>query len=189
MMSLIQNAFLNTSSSMFVAKLQGTIVDLLLAPLTTVEVISAFMLGAMLRAVMVGALTWAVAGVFTGFDVAHPAWMIGFTLLVSATFALIGLVVAIASHKFEQLNIVPTFIVMPLTFLGGVFYSIKMLPEPWLTVTRANPILYMVEGLRYGMLGVSATSPWVGLGVTGGLFVASLAVTAWMIETGYRLRS
>ena len=145
--------------------------------------------GAVLRALMVGGLTWVVAGVFTGFDVAHPLWMITFALLVSATFALVGLVVAIASDKFEQLNIVPTFVVMPLTFLGGVFYSVSMLPEPWRMVTRANPILYMVEGLRHGMLGVSATSPWTGLAVTGSLFVVSLAVTVWMIETGYKLRN
>lgn len=189
MMGVIQNAFLNTSSSMFVMKIQGTIVDLLVAPLGTGELLLAFVSAAMLRGLLVGAIVWAVAGAFTGFGVEHVGWVLVFALLVAGTFALLGLIVAIWSEKFEQLNLVPTFIITPLTFLGGVFYSVNGLAEPWRAIAHANPVLYMVEGLRYGLLGVASTSPWVGLGVTGGLCAGCLVLAAWMLKTGYKLRN
>jgi ABC-2 type transport system permease protein len=188
MLSLIQNAFLNTASSMFIAKMQGTIVDLLVAPLSAVELLLAFTLAATLRGLMVGAIVWVVAAIFTGFSIAHPLWVAVFALLVSVTFALIGLIIAIWSDKFEQLNLIPTFIITPLTFLGGVFYSARMLPEPWAGITRANPILYMVEGLRYGVLGLNGTSPWLGLGICGGIAGLALALVWWMLKSGYKLR-
>src|SRR5262249_41533135 len=126
---------------------------------------------------------------FTGFQVAHPLWTLVFAVLVATTFSLAGLVVAIWSDKFEQLNIVPTFIITPLTFLGGVFYSARMLPQPWSTVAAANPVLYMVEGLRFGLRGVSGFSPWLGLAVTVPLAVGALGLAWWMLATGYKLRS
>jgi ABC-2 type transport system permease protein len=188
MLSLIQNAFLNTASSMFIAKMQGTIVDLLVAPLSVTELLLAFTLAAVLRGLMVGAIVWVVAALFTGFGVAHPLWVAVFALLVSMTFALIGLCIAIWSDKFEQLNLIPTFIITPLTFLGGVFYSARMLPEPWAAITRANPILYMVEGLRYGILGIDHTSPWLGLGICGGIAAVAAGLVSWMLASGYKLR-
>jgi ABC-2 type transport system permease protein len=109
--------------------------------------------------------------------------------MVAATFALVGLVVAIWSEKFEQLNLVQTFVITPLTFLGGVFFSPNMLAEPMRTITRSNPVLYMVEGLRYGIVGEASASPWLGLAVTGLLFVVTLALAAWMLATGYKLRA
>jgi ABC-2 type transport system permease protein len=189
MLALIQNAFLNSASSMFVAKIQGTIVDLLVAPLSTGELLGAFVLAAILRGVLVGGIVFAVAAVFTHVGVAHPLAALAFSVLVAATFGLLGLAVAIWSDKFEQLNLVPTFIITPLTFLGGVFYSARMLPEPWALITRLNPVLYMVEGLRYGLLGASASPPLTGLLVTGGIFAASFVVVYWMLETGYKLRN
>ena len=189
MLALIQNSFLNTSSSMFVAKVQGTIVDLLVAPLSVGELLGAFVLAAVVRGLLVGSIVWLVAVVFTGFSLSHPLWVIAFSLIVAATFSLIGLLVAIWSDKFEQLNIVPTFIITPLTFLGGVFYSVKMLPAPWDLVAACNPVLYMVEGLRYGLLGVSTSDPWVGLLITSLMCAASFAVTWWMLATGYKLRN
>jgi ABC-2 type transport system permease protein len=190
MLALIQNAFLNTASSMFIAKMQGTIVDLLVAPLAVGEILIAFTLAAVLRGLMVGGIVWLVAAVFTGFDVAHPIWVGVFALLVSLTFALLGLAVAIWSDKFEQLNLIPTFIITPMTFLGGVFYSARMLPEPWSSITRANPILYMVEGLRFGLIGQSGgPSPWLGLAITGSIAAVSAALVWWMLSSGYKLRS
>lgn len=188
MLSLIQNAFLNTASSMFIMKMQGTIVDLLVAPISVAELLVAFTLAATIRGLMVGGIVWLVAAVFTGFNVAHPIWVAVFSLLVSMTFGLLGLAVAIWSDKFEQLNLIPTFIITPLTFLGGVFYSARMLPEPWAAITRANPILYMVEGLRYGLIGMG-TTPWRGLGITGALAAISGGVVWWMLASGYKLRS
>jgi ABC-2 type transport system permease protein len=188
MLSIITNAFLNTASSMFIMKVQGTIVDLLVAPIGPFEILSAFVLGAIIRGLMVGGIVWIVAAFFTGFDVAHPIWAITFALLVGATFALLGLAIAIWSDKFEQLNIIPTFVITPLTFLGGVFYAPHMLPGVWQTITRLNPILYMVEGLRYGVLGVSHASPFIGLAVTGGIAAVTLTLVWWMLSTGYKLR-
>jgi ABC-2 type transport system permease protein len=188
MLSLIQNAFLNTASSMFIAKVQGTIVDLLVAPLSAAELLIAFTLAALVRGLMVGGIVWFVAAIFTGFSIAHPIWVLIFALLVSLTFALIGLIIAIWSDKFEQLNLIPTFIITPLSFLGGVFYSARMLPEPWASITRANPILYMVEGLRYGILGIENTSPFLGLAICGAIAGVSLALGWWMLSSGYKLR-
>jgi ABC-2 type transport system permease protein len=189
LLAIVQNAFLNTSSSLFIAKIQGTIVDLLVAPLGVIDLLAGFTVGAVARGLMVGGIVWLVSAAFTGFGVAHPLWVLVFALLVAATFGLIGLAVAIWSEKFEQLNLVPTFVLTPLTFLGGVFFSPRMLPEPWSTLTRANPILYMVEGIRYGIVGSAGASPWVGLLVTGSLFASTLALVAWMFATGYKLRS
>jgi ABC-2 type transport system permease protein len=189
MLGLIQNSFLNSASSMFIMKLQGTIVDLLVAPLSTADILTAFVLAAVVRGVAVGAITWLVAGLFTDFHIAHPLWMLTFALLVGTTFGLLGLAVAIWSQKFEQLNLIPTFIITPLTFLGGVFYSPHMLPEPWATVTRVNPILYMVEGLRYGLLGSAPSPPLLGLGIVSGIAVVTGVLVWWMLKSGYRLRS
>jgi ABC-2 type transport system permease protein len=189
LLSLIQNAFLNTSSSLFIMKIQGTIIDLLVAPLGVLDMLAAFVLAAIVRGLMVGGIVWLVSALFSGFAVVHPLWALSFAVLVAATFALVGLAVAIWSDKFEQLNLVPTFVITPLTFLGGVFFSPHMLRPPWSTITRANPVLYMVEGLRYGVVGTSSASPWLGLAVTGTLFTVTLVLVTWMLKTGYKLRS
>jgi ABC-2 type transport system permease protein len=189
MLALIQNSFLNTASSMFIMKMQGTIVDILVAPLSAAEMMGAFTLAAVIRGVLVGGIVWLVAAVFTGFSIAHGLWVAAFALLVACEFSLFGLVVAIWSDKFEQLNLVPTFVITPLTFLGGVFYSARDLPEPWQTVARANPVLYMVEGLRYGILGHSGVTPWIGLVITSGLTLASGIVVWAMLARGYKLRN
>jgi len=188
MLALIQNAFLNTASSLFIAKIQGTIVDLLVAPLSPFELLAAFTLAATVRGLLVGAIVWVVAALFTGFGVTHPLWAAAFAVLVAVVFSLLGMIVSIWSDKFEQLNLIPTFVITPLTFLGGVFYSARMLPEPWSSITKANPILYMVEGLRYGILGQAHASPWVGLILTASLTVVSALVAWWMLVTGYKLR-
>jgi ABC-2 type transport system permease protein len=189
LLGISQNAFLNTSSSMFIAKVQGTIVDLLVAPLSVGDLLLAFTAAAVLRGLIVGGIVWLIAALFTGFAVSHPLWVVVFAVAVATTFALVGLVVSIWSEKFEQLNLIPTFVISPLTFLGGVFYSVHMLPSPWSYVSRANPILYMVEGLRYGIVGSSSSSPWLGLTVTLGFAGVTLGIATWMLATGYKLRS
>lgn len=188
MLGVIQNAFLNTASSLFIMKVQGTIVDLLVAPIGTAEILSAFVLGGIARGLMVGAIVWIVSGVFVGFHVAHPLFMIASIFVVAATFSCAGLVVAIWSEKFEQLNIVPTFVLTPLTFLGGVFYSVSLLPQPWSTITRLNPVLYMVDGLRYGLLGVESVPAGFGLALTAGFCLVAGGTAWWMLATGFRLR-
>jgi ABC-2 type transport system permease protein len=188
MLSMINNAFLNCASSLFQSKINGTIVDLLVAPLGAVEFLLAYVLAAVCRAALVGALVYAVAAFFTGFSIAHPVWTVFFALSVSATFAILGLLVAVWAEKFDHLAVVPNFVLTPLTFLGGVFYSVDMLPEPWNTVSRFNPILYMVNGLRHGLLGISDV-PVAGSAAAVFALVAVLGIAAlWVIGRGYKMR-
>ena len=187
--SLIQNAFLNTASSMFITKMQGTIVDLLVAPLAPLELLGAFTLAAVVRGLLVGGIAWLVAAIFTGFASRTPAGCSPSRCSSRRRSRSSGSSIAIWSDKFEQLNFIPTFVITPLTFLGGVFYSARMLPEPWTTITKLNPILYMVEGLRYGFLGQSSASPWLGLILTLLLTILSALVVWVMLARGYKLRA
>lgn len=188
MLSMINNAFLNTASSLFQSKINGTLVDLLVAPIGAAEMLTAYVGAAVLRAGIVGVLVYLVAVAFTGFHVAHLGWTLFFAVVVSAAFAVLGLLTAVWAEKFDQLSVVPNFVLTPLTFLGGVFYSVQMLPPPWDTVSRCNPILYMVNGLRYGLLGISDVHVgWSALAV-GGL-LGGLVLWAWVLfARGTRLR-
>src|SRR5690242_287380 len=145
-LGLANNAFLNSSSSLFISKIQGTIVDLLVAPLGPLELMAGFTGGAMVRGLMVGVLTWAVATLFTGFRLEHPLATLLFLLLSSYTFSVLGILAAVWAEKFEQINFFPTFVMLPLTFLGGIFYSVRELPAPWNHISLFNPMVYMVEG-------------------------------------------
>lgn len=189
MLGVVSNSFLNTASSLFVMKMQGTMVDLLVTPLTYAEVLGAFVGAAVIRGVLVGLSMWIVAGCFTSFGVAHPFDSVVFVLLVATFFGAGGLLVAIWAEKFEQVNLVPTFIITPLTFLGGVFYSVNQLPPLFRQLAHVNPILYMVEGLRYGLLGHSDVSPLIGFGMLVLLNVAALSVAYGWLKSGYRLRA
>lgn len=187
-LSVVTNAYANTSSSMFVMKLQGTVVDLLVSPLGYGEILGAFVAAAAVRAMMVGAVVWLVAGAFTGFGMAHPLYALLLVILVAAAFAAMGLMTAIWASSFERVNFFPTFIITPLTFLGGVFYSIRMLPPQFRAATLANPVFYMVDGLRFGMLGISDAAPAAALGIAAGLCAVSMGGAWVMLRTGYKLR-
>jgi ABC-2 type transport system permease protein len=187
-LGIANNAFLNSSSSLFITKIQGTLVDLLVAPLGSIELLGGFIGGAMVRGLTVGILTWAVAIVFTPFELAHPLQMLTFLLLSSFVFALLGFLAGLWAEKFEQINFFPTFVMLPLTFLGGVFYSVDELPEPWRTVSHFNPMVFMVEGLRYGMLGHSDYSPWIGISMLTALGLIGTVLAAWALRVGYKLK-
>ena len=187
-LGVVSNAFLNTATSMFVMKLQGTIVDLLVSPLAYGEILAGFVGAAVLRGLLVGAVMWAVAGVFTGFGLAHPLFALAMLTLVATSFGALGFMTAIWARSFEQVNFFPTFIITPLTFLGGVFYSVHMLPSALRRFTQANPIFYMVDGVRHGMLGLSDGHPALGLSLAFLLCVASLGGCYAMLRSGYRLR-
>lgn len=189
MLGVVSNSFMNTSSSLFVAKMQGTIVDLLVAPLSYGEILTAMVSAAVVRGASVGLSMWVVASLFTTFEVAHPLWAIAYVLLVAVFFGACGLLVAIWAEKFEQINLVPTFVITPLTFLGGVFYSVDQLPSPFREAVLFNPILYMVEGLRYGLLGISDVSPWIGLVALSTVCLIALSIAYAWLRSGYRLRS
>jgi ABC-2 type transport system permease protein len=187
-LGIVSNAFLNTASSMFVMKLQGTIVDLLVSPLAYGEILAGFVGAAVARALLVGFVMWAVAGVFAGFQLAHPLFALAMVVLVAVAFAALGFMTAIWASTFEQINFFPTFIITPLTFLGGVFYSARMLPPGLRQLTLVNPVFYMVDGVRHGMLGLSDAPPLAGLALVAALGTGALAGAYAMLRTGYKLR-
>ncbi|WNG23398.1 ABC transporter permease [Cystobacter fuscus] len=188
-LGLANNSFLNSSSSLFINKIQGTIVDLLVVPLGPLELLAGFIGGAMVRGLMVGLLTWGVATLFTGFHLAHVPATLLFLLLSSYTFSVLGILAAVWAEKFEQVNFFPTFVMLPLTFLGGVFYSVRELPTPWNHVSLFNPIVYMVEGLRYGMLGSSGFSPLWGGTILLGVALVATALAWAALRAGYKLKA
>ena len=187
-LGMANNAFLNSSSSLFIMKIQGTVVDLLVAPLGAGEILLGFVGGAMVRGLIVGLLTWAVALLFTPLQLVHPLATVGFLVGTAYVFSVLGLIAAVWAEKFEQINFFPTFVMLPLTFLGGVFYSVKQLPEPWHTVSLFNPMVYMVEGLRYGMLGSSVFPPLLGGALLTALALLATLVTYTLLARGYKLK-
>jgi ABC-2 type transport system permease protein len=187
-LGVVTNAYSNSASSLFVMKLQGTVVDLLVSPLTYGEILWAFIGAAVVRGLVVGGVMWLVAGVFEGFGLAHPLFALALVLLAAILFAALGLVTAIWASSFEQVNFIPTFFITPLTFLGGVFYSVDMLPPALRGFTLANPIFYMVDGVRFGMLGISDANPWTGATLLASLAGAAVAVAYALLRSGYRLR-
>ena len=190
MLSMIHNSFLNTASSLFQSRINGTIVDLLVAPLGTLEILLAYVGAAMLRALLVGSLVYLVSCLFLGFELpVHLGWTLYFALTVTATFALVGLLTALWAEKYDHLALVPNFFLVPMTFLGGVFYSVDMLPEPWRSVSRLNPVLYTVDGLRYGVLGVADGDVTRSALAVAVLLLALTAWTALLLSRGYKLRA
>jgi ABC-2 type transport system permease protein len=187
-LGVVSNAYLNTASSLFVMKLQGTIVDLLVSPLSYGEILAGFVAAAVLRGALVGGVMWLVAGVFSGFELAHPLLALALLVLVAISFAALGFMTAIWATTFEQVNFFPTFFITPLTFLGGVFYSAAMLPPALRAFTLVNPVFYMVDGVRFGMLGISDGSPVAGAVLLLLLAAGSLTGAYTMLRTGYRLR-
>lgn len=188
-LGIANNSFLNSSSSLFIHKIQGTLVDLLVAPLGPVELLLGFISGAMSRGLLVGVLTWIIAIFFTGVHLAHPLVLFALLVLLSYVFSVLGVLAALWAEKFEQINFFPTFLMMPLTFLGGVFYSVDRLPPPWRDVSLFNPLVYMVDATRYGMLSLADFSPWVGLSTLLVLSVVSTAFALELLRRGYKMQS
>jgi len=187
-LGVVTNAYSNTASSLFVMKLQGTIVDLLVSPLTYGQILAAFVAAAVVRGVLVGGVMWLVAGAFEGFHLAHPLVALGLVVLAAVLFATLGLMTAIWASTFEQVNFFPTFFITPLTFLGGVFYSVEMLHPTLRRFTLANPIFYMVDGVRFGMLGISDAPPWAGAALLSALAAAATGGAYALLRSGYKLR-
>ncbi len=188
-LGVVTNAFLNSASSLFIMKIQGTIVDLLVTPLSHLEVLVGFVAAAVVRGLMVGALTWVVAALFVGAEASHPVLAVASVALVAVAFAGFGLMTAIWSEKFEHVNFVPTFVITPLTFLGGVFYSTRLLPPGVAAVTRWNPVFYLVDVVRYGLLGVSDAPIALGLTILCALALVGNVGAYAMLASGYKLRA
>ena len=188
MMSLLQNSFANTSSSLIQSKITGNLIFVLLAPLSHFEFFSAYVLAAMVRGVVVGAGVFLATCWFTDISFYQPLWILVFGLLSAALLAALGLIAGIWAEKFDQLAAFQNFFIMPATMLSGVFYSIYSLPPIWQTISHFNPFFYMIDGFRYGFFGVSDVSPWFSLVVISVFFLGVAALTLKLLSTGYKLR-
>ncbi len=189
MMTVMQNAFANTSSSIVIAKVQGNIVDTLMPPLSPGELVAGYMAGAIGRGLVVAVAIGLGLLMFLGITVQHPIWTLVFVLLGSALLGGLGIVAGIFANKFDQMAAITNFIVTPLAFLSGTFYSVEALPPALYEITRFNPIYYLIDGVRFGVIGVSDGSPQLGLcvAVISTLFVSLVAW--WMFARGYRLKA
>ena len=188
MMSMLQNAFANSSSSLIQSKITGNIVFMLLPPLSYLEFFAAYLLASVARGVVVGLGVFVVTLVFTQLTILHPLWLIVFAFLGTGILGALGIIAGIWAEKFDQLAAFQNFLIMPLTFLSGVFYSIHSLPTFWQEVSRFNPIFYMIDGFRYGFFGVADVAPQLSLLVVGVCFVALSALTLILLKSGYKLR-
>jgi ABC-2 type transport system permease protein len=188
MMSVLQNAFANSSSSLIQSKITGNLVFVLLPPLSHLEFFSAYVLASMVRGIVVGLGVLVVTVFFVGLHIQHPIWVFAYVIVGSALLGIMGVIAGIWAEKFDQLAAFQNFIIMPATFLSGVFYSIHSLPGIWQTVSHFNPFFYLIDGFRYGFFGISDVSPWASLSV-GLVALAVLTTIAMrMVVTGYKLR-
>ena len=189
MMSLLQNAFANSSSSLIMSKVMGNLVFLMLTPLSYLNWFVAYVGAAVIRGLVVGLGVFAVSALFTDISFVAPLWILAFGVLGAALMGTLGLIAGLWAEKFDQLAAFQNFVVMPMTFLSGVFYSIHSLPPVWQTVSHLNPFFYMIDGFRYGFFGVSDVSPWLSLAVVGGALAAISAVAVALLRSGYKIRS
>jgi ABC-2 type transport system permease protein len=188
MMSVLQNAFANSSSSLIQSKITGNLIFVLLPPLSPLDMFAAYVLGAMVRGIVVGLGVFLVTVAFAPLSLSHPLWALAFALLGSAILGTLGLIAGITADKFDQLAAFQNFLIMPLTFLSGVFYSIHSLPPFWQTLSHFNPFFYMIDGFRYGFFGLSDIAPETSLIVVGIFCLGLTALTLFLLKRGYKLR-
>jgi ABC-2 type transport system permease protein len=189
MLSLLTQSISNASFGIYFPKFTGTIYEILSAPVSYVEILAGYVGAAASKSILLGLIILATARLFVAFDIAHPLWMVAFLVLTSVTFSLFGFIIGIWADGFEKLQLVPLLIVTPLTFLGGSFYSIHMLPPLWQKVTLFNPVVYLVSGFRWSFYGVSDVSVGVSMAMTLVFLAACLAAVWWIFRTGYRLKA
>lgn len=189
MLSVLTESIMNASFGIYMPKFSGTIYEVLSAPVDVFEVVLGYVGAAATKSVILGLVILATARLFVEFSILHPLWMVGFLALTAATFSLMGFLIGIWADGWEKLQIVPAMVVTPLTFLGGSFYSIEMLPQPWRDLKLLNPVVYLISGFRWSFYGVSDVTPAVSFAMTLAFFALCLAVIWRMFRTGYRLRT
>ncbi|MEI7515247.1 MAG: ABC transporter permease [Betaproteobacteria bacterium] len=189
MMSLLQNAFANSSSSLIMSKVMGNLVFILLTPLSYWHWYVAYVGAAVVRGLVVGAGVFVIAAFFTHIGFAQPLFIVAFAVMGAALMGTLGLIAGLWAEKFDQLAAFQNFVVMPMTFLSGVFYSIHSLPAFWQGVSHFNPFFYMIDGFRYGFFGVSDVSPWLSLSVVGVSLVVVSGIALHLLRSGYKIRS
>jgi ABC-2 type transport system permease protein len=188
MLSLLTQSISNASFGIYFPKFTGTIYELLSAPVSAAEIVLGYVGAAASKSLLLGLIILATARLFVPFGIVHPVWMVAFLVLTAVTFSLFGFIIGIWADSFEKLNLVPLLIVTPLTFLGGSFYSISMLPPAWQTVTLFNPVVYLISGFRWSFFGRADIGIGISLGMTLVFMVACLAAIGWIFKTGYRLK-
>lgn len=189
LMNVMMGTFMGVSSGLILAKLMNTLSDLLVTSMTYFEIVVGYCIAAVVRSSIVAGLIYGTALLFIPFRMEHPLYLLGMLFLVSFAFALFGIIVGIWASHFEQINIFPTFLIQPLSFLGGVFYSVEMLPQQFQIITHFNPLFYMINGLRYGFFGIADSTPVVSFVVVLGMLLI-MTVIAWrMFATGYKIKS
>jgi ABC-2 type transport system permease protein len=188
MLSLLNESISNASFGIYMPKFTGTIYELLSAPISYMEIVIGYVGAAATKSVIIGALIMATARLFVPFEIVHPLWTVAFLLLTSITFSLFGFIIGIWANGFEKLQIIPLMIITPLTFLGGSFYSISMLPPIWQKITLFNPVVYLINGFRWSFYGISDVSVPLSLGMTFAFLLVCLVVVYWIFRTGYRLK-
>jgi len=188
MMSLLQNSFANSSSSMVQSKIMGNLVFILLSPLGHWSWFSAYVLSAMVRGLAVGSGVLLVTLYFVPLSFVYPLWILAFALLGAAMLGTLGLIAGLWAEKFDQMAAFQNFVIMPMTFLSGVFYSIHSLPAFWQGLSHLNPFFYMIDGFRFGFFGVSDVSPWLSFSLVSGALVAVASLALYLLKTGYKIR-
>jgi len=188
MLTLLTQSISNASIGIYFPKFTGTIFEILSAPMSTIETVAAYVGAAATKSVGIGLIILVTACFFTQVEILHPFWMVAFLLLTSITFSLFGFIIGIWAKSFEQLAIIPSLVITPLTFLGGAFYSIDMLPQPWRTLSLFNPVVYLVSGFRWSFYGIGDVSVGVSLGVTAAFMAACMLLLAFIFRTGWRLK-
>lgn len=188
MLALLTESISNASFGIYMPKYSGTIYELLSAPISYLEILIGFVGAAATKSVILGLIILVTARLFVDFEIAHPVVMALFLVLTAITFSLFGFIIGVWADGWEKLQVVPALIVTPLTFLGGSFYSISMLPPLWQQVTLFNPVVYLISGFRWSFYGVSDVNVAVSLGMTVGFLLLCVAIVSWMFKTGYRLR-
>lgn len=189
MLSLLTHSISNASFGIFFPKFNRTIYELLSAPVSHFEVVVSYVGAAATKSIILGVIILATAGLFVPLHIDHPLWMVFFLVLTAVTFSVLGFVIGIWADNFEKLQLVPLLIVTPLTFLGGSFYSIHMLPPFWQAVTLFNPVVYLISGFRWSFYGVADVAVWISLAMTATFLALFIAIATWMLRTGYRLKN
>ena len=188
MMSVLQNAFANSSSSLIQSKVMGNIIFVLLTPLTYIEFFLAFLLASIVRGLVVGFVIYLTAICFIDLPIVHPMFILAFAFFGSGMLGTFGIIAGLWAEKFDQMAAFQNFVIMPLSFLSGVFYSIHSLPPMWQKISHLNPFFYMIDGFRYGFFGASDVSPWWSLAVIAAFFIVVAGIAMRMLSTGYKLR-
>jgi ABC-2 type transport system permease protein len=189
MMSILSESIANASFGIYMPKYNGTIYEVLSAPISPVEIVIGYVGAAATKSIILGVLMLATARLFVPYEIAHPLWMVGFLLLTAVTFSLFGFLIGIWATGWEKLQLVPTMLVTPLAFLGGSFYSIDMLPPLWRKIALFNPVVYLISGFRWSFYGIADVSVVISLGITLLVLSLCLALIWWVFRTGYRLKA